>query len=64
MWATAGAVATGCCFGAARCVGWSGSIGDGKQAPKQDAEPPGGGALARPVGFTTGATGFGDEVKG
>ena len=46
MWATAEAVATGCCAGPALSVSMSGSDGNGKQLPKQDAGAPGGGALA------------------
>ena len=64
MWATAGAVATGCCVGAALSVGLSGSDGNGKQLPKQDAGAPGGGALARADGVTKGGIGFGVAVKG
>ena len=46
MWATAEAVATGCCAGLALSVSMSGSDGNEKQLPKQDAGAPGGGALA------------------
>ena len=64
MWATAGAVATGCCVGTAPSVGLSGTDGNGNKLPKQDAGAPGGGALARTDGVTKGSIGFGVAVKG
>ena len=64
MWATAGAVATGCCVGTAPGVGVRGTDGNGNKLPKQDAGAPGGGALAEADGVTTGGIGFGFAVKG